>query len=427
MWPGQMGYDPLYAYKEAISGIETMTWPPLHAYLFALSRAFGAGAGGLFAAQTFLLFLAASLSFNLLIDRRPLALAAMAGFALLFAMVPPMLGALMSLWRDVPTATFALVSLALWLLAGRYRSLGLIVASALALGCSVALRYNAFPLFALTAPLMIWRPFHAPRPSGRVRAVTVIALILSIGLAWASTQWRLPDFKRLPAAQSFAGIQLFDLLGISACANHSYLPLGVTNGWPLTGAQVRQIYDPRHLNRAFGKHGDLPEILPTDAHGRVPEIWRDVVPKEFGCYLSHRPSVFVEQMGLAPGAVFIPLQGSIDPNPFGLTLAHPWATSQFNHYVQTASPHVWQRPVLIYVAAGLVVLALLMVRHRYSLLAVALLGGAFANPALLFLIGPAADARYIIPSNVLCALLVAGGLAMLAEPRGPASGERTLT
>jgi len=55
------------------------------------------------------------------------------------------------------------------------------------------------------------------------------------------------------------------------------------------------------------------------------------------------------------------------------------------------------------------------------LLATALVGGAFANEALLYVIAPEADARYIFPGNVFCALVVAAGLAILAAPRAKAS------
>ena len=48
-----------------------------------------------------------------------------------------------------------------------------------------------------------------------------------------------------------------------------------------------------------------------------------------------------------------------------------------------------------------------------ALLLLALLAGAFGYPALLFLAGPAADARYIFPSNVLCLTIALAGLGLI--------------
>jgi hypothetical protein len=419
-WPGQMGYDPLFAYRESISGIETMIWPPLHAYLFFLSRAVGAGAGGLFAAQTFILFFSVGLSVSLIVRRRAFAIAAMAGFAALFVIVSPVLGVAVSLWRDVPTGSFAMASLALWLLAAHRRSLSIMVASAVALGCCVALRYNAFPLFALTVPLMVWRPYLGQDAPNSARVVTAVALVVSIGLAGASARWRLPDLRPLPAPDNFTTTQMFDLLGVSACSGRSFVPLEVTSGWPLTPAQVRTVYDPRHVNLSFQKFPGIPQLRQDVASEPVQRMWREVIPKHLDCYLAHRTAVFVEQIGIAKAAVFYPAHGAIDPNEFGLKLAHPDASAKLTRYVVQSSVQLWRRPAMLYLGAALVVLLLCIKRRRYALLTLAVLGGALANFALLFLIGPAADARYAFPSSVLCAFLIAAGTAILADRGAPA-------
>lgn len=414
-WPGHMGYDALFAYAESKRGITTMTWPPLHAYLFWVSRHLGAETWGLFTAQTFALFFGANVAASLLVARRPAAVAAMVLFALAFVFVPPMLGVAMMQWRDVTVASFWTLSLALWLLAAQRRSFALFAAAAAALGCSVALRYNAFPLFALSAPLMVWRPYLAPA-SWRLRIGAALTLAACVGLAVASTQWRLPDLKRLPAVGTFSGVQLFDLMGISACSGRNYLPAASTDGWPITVNQIRTAYDPKHLNRAFAPQPGQPTIQNTDGYGAVQAAWRETVPKEFGCYLAHRTLVLMEQMGMAREGVFYPAHHGIDPNPYGLKVAHREASEAVTRWVGESSKQLWRRPFLLYVGAALVTLTLLVRRSGWSLLAVALLGGAVANCALLFLIGPAADARYIFPSNALCALLIAAGLGALAAP-----------
>jgi hypothetical protein len=426
VWPGQMSYDGLNAYRTSIEGIETAVWPPMHAYLFWLSRKAGLGVGGLFAAQTFLIFFGAALSAALLLRSLRSFLLALAGFALLCVVVAPMLGVMLVHWRDVTTASFAVAGVALWLLAARYRASGWLILAALAIGVSVALRYNAFALFSLIVPLMVWKPFLGRPASARVRLIAVGALAVSIGLAWASVQWRLPDFKRLPPASQTTNIQVFDLLGVSACAGRSYLPLAVTRGAPLSGDQVRALYDPRHVQLSFQEHPGIPRIYATrkfqtpQMRADVAQAWRSAVAEHFSCYLAHRNAVFAQQMGLARGEVFYPTHGALDANPYGLRLARPAASQAVTAYVWQGAHGWWSRPALLYAAATLVLAGLWLRRDPRALFATTLVGGAFANEALLYLIAPEADARYIFPGNVFCALVVATGVAMLAERRGRA-------
>lgn len=423
VWPGQMNYDAVYAYGSSIEGIRSMVWPPMHAYLFWLSRAAGQGAGGLLACQIFALFFGVAMAAGLLLRTRIATWCALAGFALVVVLVAPMLGALTTHFRDVPTASLAMLSLACWLLAARLRSPGWLVAAAALAGLAVSLRYNAAALFVLTAPLMAWRPYLEPRAPARVRVVAASVLAASLGLAWGSTQWRLPDFKRLPAPHTLQTVQLFDLLGVSACAGRSYLPPSVARGQPLTVAQVRQIYDPRHLQLAFGPHPGVPRLFATQKYmtpqmrADIKRSWAAAVSRHFGCYLSHRATVFGWQMGVVGDHVFLPVHRGIDANRFGLALARPAAAEAMTDYVWRNAAERWRRPYLLYIGAALVVAWLARRRSPAWPLAAALLGGAIANAGALFLIAPAADARYIFASNVICAFLIATGSAILAEGR----------
>jgi hypothetical protein len=417
-WPGYMSYDSLLAYEQSVTGVQTMTWPPLHSYLFWLSRSAGAGPWGLFLVQTFVLFAAAAVAANLVLRRGWQAAAALGLFAAAFVAVPPMLGTVMTQWRDATTASLGLAATAAWLLAARSRSAALLGLAAALIGCAVALRYNAFALFALIVPIMLWRPYiHGPATGG-LRLFVAGCLAASLGLAWASTHWRLPDLQRLPAADNLAGIQEFDLIGISACAGRNYLPPAATDGWPITPAQIREIYDPRHVQKSFEPHEGVPAVQATDANGETAEYWRKVVPANFDCYLTHRLSVFIELMGIAKGAVFYPIHGTIDPNRFHIALAHPAASRAIAAYVNSRSAEPWRRPALLYLLATIAVVIVVVRRHRLALPLVALLGGGLAYPALLFVAAPAADARYIFPSNVFCAFVCSAGLvALLSRDR----------
>lgn len=411
-----MSYDPLFAYKESISGIENAVWPPVQAYLCFLSRITTGGPEGYFFGQTYLLFFSAALVCSFFIRRAVLWTLTIFVFFGLFIYFPTMVGTLAVLWKDVTTVSFALLGLALWLVAVRQTSVPWLLASIAVLSLGIAVRYNALPLFVFLLGLIALTPFGA-NEMPRARIYAVAAIILGLALVIASSTWRLPDFKRLPSYRGFAGVQMFDLLGISACAGHSYLPLGMSSGQPVSGEQIRQLYDPRHVELSFQPKPGLPQLIETDAGGEVQKIWRKLLPLEPVCYFTHRMRVFREQMGMAPGEVFYPTHGGIDENPYGIRLAHPDASLRFTRYILEASKSRWRRPILLYVLAVICTLAAFFLRLPGRSVHCALLAGALAYPATLFFVGPAADARYIFPSNVVCALLIVLTTALLIQRR----------
>lgn len=409
-WPGFMSYDSLYAYEQGRFGIVSMTWPPLHAYLFRLTDALGLGVGALFAAQVFLLFVSAGLVFDLLVSRFAAAKIAFAGFFLSFIYFPAQLGVAQTHWRDVPTATFGLMAVALWLLAHRNRSRLLLLGAILSAFATVALRYNAFVLVAPFLLLVLWRPFGGPvlrrvEPGGRI--VAAGAMVLGLGLATASTHWRLPDLKALPTTEGFVGTQLFDLIGVSACADRNFVPLAVSSDEPLTPYQIRQHYDPRHLLNTLRDQPGAPKLRETDGGGEVARQWREVVPRQWRCYLAHRSLVMVEQMGMAKDGLFYATHGGIDDNRFSLKLARPEAALAVSAYVERNAGELWRRPFILYLlmAAALAVAAVRRLPATPLLIAMGL--GVAGYPALLFIAAPAADPRYIFPSNVFCQVIIA--------------------
>jgi hypothetical protein len=415
-WPGMMSYDSLFAIGEARTGVTTMLWPPMHAYLFWLADRTGVGPGAVLVLQVFLLFFGAALSLNLLLKSRGWAIAALAAFTLSFVYVPESYATLIVQWRDVTTTSFAVAGVAAWLVAARYGSTLALVLAALSIGLSLSLRYNAAALFVLIVPMMLWSPFLGRMLNARARGALIITLALACGLAWASTHVRLPDLKTLPAAQNFAGTQEFDLIGISACADKTYLPPALTSGWPITPRQIRQVYDPRHLNLAFRENPGAPTIRAMDLEGDVPKAWAIAVRKEFGCYLAHRTAVMMEQLGMDREDVFMPGYFSIDENDFGLKVAHRELTQRAFEYNKIREKELWRRPFLVLFAAPIALLAVWRRTPSRWLLA-ALLAGAYAYVALLFVAGPAADFRYIFPSVVLCCFVLSAAGAAFMEAR----------
>ncbi|MDP3660865.1 hypothetical protein [Phenylobacterium sp.] len=416
LWPGLMSYDSVYAYTEARLGVETMLWPPAHAYLFWISERLGAGPGGLFAAQTSILFFAAALIFSLAVKRAPVVIMAFVAFTGAFVLFPPLLGSLAAQWRDVTTASFTLLGIALWLAAAQVRSKFLLAGAAAAFSLALALRYNAFPLVFALLGLMVLQPF-GEASGARIRLAALAFAALGCALAYASTVWRLPDLARPPPPQAFSATQAFDLIGMSACLDRSLLPPAVTADKPISGDQLRRAYDPRHLQLAYQPRDGVPPILQTDGAGAVQAAWRREIPRQWRCYLAHRTLVLVEQLGMAKRGVFYPVHGGIDANRFGVRLSRPEAAAQVGGFVERNSQPLWRRPFVLHALAGLIALAACFASAPGRLILAAGWLGSAAYVGLLFVVAPAADARYIFPPNAICALIVVLGVICLSRRR----------
>ena len=413
VWPGLMSFDSLFAYKQSIYGVETSVWPPMHNYFFAVSRALGLGVGGLFAAQTFTLFFSAGLIFSMVAARPGRFLASFAAFAGLCYYFPTTLGTMLVLWKDVPMVSFGLLGIALWMLAARSSSLPALLLAVLSVSVAVSLRHNGLPLFF---PFLVLLVLHPLGHAGRKRARLVAAAAVVVGLvgAYATTVWRLPDFRRLPtAASGFAAVQLWDLIGVSACADENLLPPSFSAGGALTGGELRALYDPRHFNLPASLPPGARRLTPPagDPSAEVSAAWKKVLSSHPRCYLSHRAAVFVEQMGLNRRGVFYPTHGGIDPNPYGLRLANEAAAAAVIKHVSRSADQWWRRPFILYVLTALAAVIAFLARLPTRALTLALTLGAAGYVASIFFLMPAADARYLFPSNVFCALAFVLGFA----------------
>ena len=137
---------------------------------------------------------------------------------------------------------------------------------------------------------------------------------------------------------------------------------------------------------------------------------------EPACYVAHRAAVAVEQMGMAKGAVFYPTHGLIDPNSFGLALRHPAQSRIAVDYIKQNVDDTPRRPWVLYALATVLGLLAAGVARAQAWLILALLAGAYGYAGLLFVAGPAADARYIFPSNILCLLIATSSLGLMMRP-----------
>jgi hypothetical protein len=408
IWPGFMSFDSFFAYRQSIEGVQTAVWPPMHDYLFYLSRVLAGGPGGLFVMQCLPLFFFANRIIDSSIASRAAAAVAMAAFVGLFVLFPTLLGTVIVLWKDVAVATFSVAAIALWCsLVQRFswlRFLGIFVL----LTVAISLRYNALPLVLPFMALVAIDP-AGDATDRRKRLLAVFGAGMVVAVSYATTLWRLPDFQRLPPVGGMVTtIKLWDIAGVSACARKNLLPDSIDPAPRIVGSAFAQMYDPRHANLMFDSAAWKEHVagraqLDPDA---VDKRWRQLLLSRTGCYLAARNAVFREQFGLHAHAVHYPTHGGIDENPYGIRLAFPERAAVLIQTIVDASNHPLRRAYVLHASAlVLVVLAGALNRRRFGL-PIAMALGVAGFVALLYVVAPAADARYVFPSSVFSALLI---------------------
>jgi hypothetical protein len=413
-WPGYMSYDNMFAYKESLEGITTAVWPPAQAYFYWLSRNLGMEVWGFYLFQTICLTVCSLIVIGFFLkDRRALYMAT-ALFAATLMIFPSLWGTIAVQWKDVATTGLALLGVVCWLMAVRHRSWAWLVGAALAYSISVALRYNAFPLTFFAILLMVAYPF-GPASTRNTRLISFFLAFMALLVAYASTTYRLPDFQKLPSNRGFVGIQVFDLVGTSTCAQENIVPSGVSKDVPVSVDQLTRMYDPRHVHITIAPRDDLPQLFETDADGAVSTAWLEAVTGKTSCYLWHRWNVFRVLMGLNDGPLFYPTHGTIDQNPYGIELANEDRSKTFNQYILQMADIFALRPFWLYLLAATTTVLTLGKDMPGRITRSALLAGAYAYPATLFFVAPAGDARYIFPSTIFCLILICINIGLLLQ------------
>jgi hypothetical protein len=415
VWPGLMGYDGLLAFTESARGITTNTWPPMHAYLLTLSGQFPMAPGSVIFLQVFCLGAGGVVvAFRLFRSTLQASLAAIVYLAAL-VLSPSVTGTLAVHWRDPLTAAFFALAAAAWIAPpGRSSWLGLILGAAAATVC-LSLRYNAFPVVVPLTCLMVYRVWRYP-PARPGRLAAILLLLAPYPLAVASVTWRLPDLQRLPRVENISTTRLFDIVGVGACSGKSFLPVApgaVTMTPPDT---LRRVYSPVHANKVIADlqaRGYATEV----GHETLRAAWFEAVRHDPLCFLSHRRLVFLAQVGALKGDPFYITHNGIDPNPFGFRLARPDRAAAYVTGVAEQAHAYWNRPAVLLAVSLVLMLLSFRAAPSRRLVKLALALGAIGFTGLLFLVSPAADARYIVPALAAAALLAGISAADLLPGR----------
>lgn len=414
VWPGLMSYDSLKAFEEATTGITTVVWPPMHAYLLDLGKWLPFAPGSLIFAQVLLLTGAGVVLAFRLYGSTFRAICASVVYLGALILSPSVMGSLAVHWRDPLTAAFLVLAAAAWIgPPGRASWLGLLLGSIAATVC-LALRYNAFPVLAPLVGLMVFRVWRYP-PAFPGRLAAILILLAPFPLALASVTWRLPDFQRMPAATNLSTTRLHDVVGVGACSGISHLP-SVPGSPGVTPPDVlRQVYTPVHVNLVVARLESLGYAPQSLAGEALRKSWVEAVSQDPVCFLSHRRLVLLAQVGALEGDPFYLMHAQIDPNRFGFQLARPEAAAAYVRGVSRLAHPYWNRPVIVLTLSLVLMILSFRAAPERRLVKLALALGSVGYTGVLFLVSPAADARYIVPALAAAALLSAISAADLVR------------
>lgn len=407
-YPGFMSYDSLEALRQAREQVEGGPYPPFGMYVWRVLDAIWPGPTLMQFAQNGLLLF----SFAYIVRKIRLPVYLQLVSIGIFALLPPILGIMLVVWKDVAVAACLLAAFAISLfadarLAHRNLALGTVI---VLLFSGMAYRYNAasavFPLAAYLAYGVIRKGSERMRILKSLVAGTGLTLALFAMVLFVDSH-RFPSLEKLRPTENMSYTQNYDLVGISAHAPVSVYPDGSGGYVPVD--YLRKIYDPVHLNKTMDN--DHMHLLHTPEN--VSAVWLQAIRQYPRAYFQHRSDVFGEFVDFHHRPVFYPTHPFVDANKFGITYTPTRLGNMTVDYVNKAAQGWVSRP-WIYFDAGLAFLAILYLFkiRMYRLEATVVYASGILYVLPMYFITPAADLRYSFWS--ICASVVVVILALTA-------------
>lgn len=410
-FPGYMSYDSIQALLQARTAVEGSQYPPFGSYVWRLFDWIAPGPTLMQFAQNGLMLF--SFAFVIMRTGFPSAVKILCIFC--YVMLPPILGTMLVVWKDVAVGACYMAALALLIsitseMAGARRRL--IVAVALFfIWCAMAYRFNAatgaFPLIMYA----IWK--SSPGSGGRkfvMTALTSAVITLAFCVAvWVLNNYRLPTFERLQRNTNSDSIMQYDLIGMSVFADKP-LVLGA-DGSMVSPNYLKSIYDPRHLN-ITGMNDREHRIAPNP--GPIASRWLSAIRAHPLAYLKHRTAVFREYIGLHRHDVFYVTHPNIDGNTLGISSTPTKFKGYFSQYLWNVRASIFCRAWIYYAIPILLIIILVQVRAtRFRTEAITALCSGYLYLLPMYIVSPAADLRYnfwSISACVLASILAVAGI-----------------
>lgn len=423
-YPGHLSNDILWMTSQAQTG-EISDWhAPLLVWIWHLLAPVGVGVGAVFLAQVATFTLGAYYVLRTVLTRLPAAVATSA--VMLF---PPVLGPLISVWRDTwmlggLVAAYGLAGVAIRSV-GMRRAVAIAGAGVAAL-VALASRQNAalalLPLAALAAyvPLAKWRP--ARRVLNVATAAILSAVICLVAIAGQALMVSLLVKPSSGNADSI--LYVHDLAGISGELGKNLLPGSVLV--PGAAQQIPTAFG--HLGVAGLIWGPAPLVKLNGSDDEKAELrakWIEAIRTHPSAYIQLRVRLMALQLGVsaAPSWVFHP---GIDRNDQGLVPAQPRLDRIGTAYLSTlvpddlsGQPALYRPWVWLLVCMG--VAPLLLARSSSVRVVGALAVGVILYQIGLLWLSPGAEYRLESPLVAVAVLALVVAIATLAQ-RAPRDG-----
>jgi hypothetical protein len=410
-WPGWMSFDAADQYLQVLNGRFTDVHPPLMAALWTWTNRVVPGPGGIFAlhALAFWIGLVATLAVRL--GGWRLALAAFA-----IGLWPPVALMLGHVWKDVGTAAALLIATAAALHWRRRGGWPLWLIAVAALMIAAAYRHNAITACLPLLALLLWR-----EGDDHWRAIALRSLLATVALLAAPTL-----VLRATGAEhklAWPAVAIFDIAAVSVATGEQRVPPEISAP-SLTVDDLRAHFTP-WANPSIFETGKIKLSFfvhygPTERNA-VAGAWLRLLTQRPEEWLAHRLRLS-KYLLLGPPAeaprelVVVPRM--LLPPAAGLSLTPPdnallrWQLEFADRWWRT--PVFWAAPYL-----ALTLLVMLVVRRhpRRWQPAWILCLSALAYALPLALISGAAEARYLLWSEVIA--LAAAAMVFIPPDRHP--------
>ena len=424
-YPGFMSFDSIEALRQARGGVEGSQYPPFGSYVWRIFDWIWPGPTLMQLLQNGLLLMTLAAIFRAL--RWPVLLQASALIA--FAILPPVMGVMLVVWKDVAVAAFYLASVYLLVIASLRPAdqRGLLVAGAVVvLFFGMAYRFNAASGALPMAVFAVWlmsegRGIWTRRLTGLVGGF--LLLLGLFAMVWFVNSYRFPSLERLERNTNMDSIMRFDLVGISKFSGQS--TMSDRQGMPIPASYLAHIYDPRHLN--ITSLNDVRRLLPVEMDN-IGSQWISAIRENPMAYIHHRSAVMQEYVGLHGHEIFYVTHPSVDDNALGIR-------HEPNALTRRAVGHVWEhraswieRAWVYYLMAAMMLIIMFLSGVRlYRTEAVLVIFSGLLYLAPMSFITPAGDLRYNFWSIVACLVGMAFSTTGLVTHYGRRSTRIDLT
>ena len=401
-YPGFMSYDTLHAIRGARNGITDSIWPPMVSYIWRAVDLVSLNPSAMHFSQIFLLI--CSIFFIVFFFSKKVSCATI--FILIYLSIPAVLGTVAVIWKDVLMAAFFIAAFAVTLLMKHIKNKKLIFMSfVLASGLiflGICSRHNAITaaiplIFFSTYIFFLKFNFNYFKKIIFFSVSGIILILFNYTMKTQLDNYSFPNFVKLNAKfNDFSGLKILDISGASICLDKNLFSKIDQN---LTVADIKQMYDPKHVNLSAKITSKFIRNKEIDS------IWRNLIKEHPVCFFHYKFNMMMYMVGANSGTQFLITHPSVDENEFGYKLEYSSLREFFLRYIIGGSSFFFVKPWFIYlISIGSFVWLYRNKKLKPEYLALYFSGLFYFGSFVLF--GNAADARLLFYTTTTSSLII---------------------